>query len=59
MDARARIMTFGYNANLFLNPAAGRASTFALDLLNALNTKRRGPELVSDPSLILMREGTF
>ncbi|KAH8588043.1 hypothetical protein B0O99DRAFT_377762 [Bisporella sp. PMI_857] len=43
-NARARIMTFGYNANLILDPAAGRTATFALELLYELRSKRQGSE---------------
>jgi hypothetical protein len=56
MNVRARVMTFGYNADLFLNPAAGRTSIVALDLLNALNSKRRGPEKVGDTKAKFFRE---
>lgn len=37
-------MTFGYNANLVVNPSAGRSHTFALDLLQVLNARRRTPD---------------
>ena len=48
-----RVMTFGYNVKLYSKAASERSSTFAEDLLSALQDYRLR-DAVSDPVMLIL-----
>jgi len=49
----ARVVTFGYNVNVYSKAASQRSFTFAEDLLSALDDFRQGPSASRRPIIFI------